>query len=235
MEINVLIPENEGPEAEGPRSAAQRAVERSLARRRAAVTDEVERLVAATFALIRDTGELEPRVSAIVAAAGLSNQAFYRHFRSKHELLVAALDTGIQELASYLEHRMDKAADPVAAVRAWIRGMLQQALDPEAAAATRPFALARGRLADAYPDEVARTERRLTEPLRAAIAAASAAGRMPGAHPDADAEALYHLCMGWLEARLVERGDPPADSAARLERFALAGLGEPAEEPGRGA
>ena len=213
-------------------SAADRAVERSLARRRSAYADEVDRLVAATLRIARATGTLEPRVSEIVASAGLSNQAFYKHFRSKHELLVAVLDTGTQQLAEYLEHRMAQAAHPLGAVRAWIQGMLQQALDPDAAEATRPFALARGRLAESFPEEVAQSERRLTEPLRAVIAAGRESGVFPAADPDFDAEALYHLAMGWMQGRLLERSDAAAESAARLETFALAGLGVSRAEGG---
>jgi hypothetical protein len=103
--------------------------------------------------------------------------------------------------------------------------MLQQALDPDAAEATRPFALARGRLAEALPDEVAQSERRLTEPLRAVLAAGRESGVFASADPDFDAEALYHLAMGWMQARLLERDDVSAESAARLEAFALRGLG----------
>lgn len=178
----------------------------------------------ATLALIRERGELEPPVAAIVRRARLSNQTFYRHFRSKHELLVAVLDHGIALLADYLEARMAAAPDPVERVRAWVRGMLAQALDVRGAEATRPFALARGRLARHYPDEVARSEQRLAALARRAIAEAKAAGDLPDAEPDADAEALYHLAMGWLEARL--RSGEPAErrQASRLEAFAMAGL-----------
>lgn len=213
------------PEIVTGASAAERAVERSLSRRRATYADEIERLVSAAFELIRERGELEPRVGEIVAAAGSSNQAFYKHFRSKHELLVAVLDAGIERLAAYLVHRMEGAGDPVTAIREWLRGMLLQALDPDAAEATRPFALARGRLAEAFPAEVARSERRLTEPLRDAIAAARAQDRVVSSEPGQDAEALYHLAMGWLEARLLEEAEPDEAHAQRLEAFALAGLG----------
>jgi AcrR family transcriptional regulator len=204
--------------------AAEGAVERALARQRAAYAAEVDQLVGAALALIRERGELEPPVAAIVRRARLSNQAFYRHFRGKHELLVAVLDHGIALLAEYLEARMAAASDPVERVRAWVRGMLAQALNARGAEATRPFALARGRLARQYPDEVARSERRLTALVRGAIAEAKAAGALPDADPDADAEALYHLAMGWLESRLVT--DDPAErrEAARLEAFAMAGL-----------
>ena len=137
-------------------------MDRALSRQRATYAREAGRLVQATLRLIRERGVLEPSVAAIVRAAGLSNQAFYRHFRTKHELLVAVLDEGIRLLATYLEQRMAAAATPAAQVEAWLRGVLEQALHPRGAAATRPFAVRRGELALHYPEEVARSERQLT-------------------------------------------------------------------------
>lgn len=216
------------PEVEGnpsDRSAVGLAVDRSLEARRAAALDEVERLVRAAFAVIARSGGLDPRVSDILSEAGLSNQAFYRHFRGKHELLVAVLDEGIRGLANYLAKRMSKAASPALAVREWIRGMAAQARDLTGAQATRPFALARGRLAESFPTEVARSQAQITAPLRAALSEARAAGEMPAVEPDRDAEILYHLMMGWIEARLVESRVPEAREVEALEAFALAGLG----------
>ncbi len=212
------------PRGPGRAPAVQRAVDRALERQRAAYAAEADKLVQAALALIRERGELEPPVAAIVRRARLSNQAFYRHFRGKHELLVAVLDHGIALLADYLATRMAKSASPTERVRAWLRGMLEQALDSRGAEATRPFALARSQLARHYPEEVARSEQRLTALLRTALEEAKAAGELRGADPEADAEALYHLAMGWLETRLVE--DDPAEraQAARLEAFAMAGL-----------
>jgi len=204
--------------------AVERAVERSLQRQRAAYAAEAEKLVQAALALIRERGELEPPVAAIVKRARLSNQAFYRHFRGKHELLVAVLDHGIALLEDYLRARMAAAPSASERVRAWLRGMLEQALNSRGAEATRPFALARSQLARHYPEEVAASEQRLAALVREAIAEAKRSGELPGADPDADAEALYHLAMGWLETRLLE--DDPAEraQAKRLEAFALAGL-----------
>lgn len=208
----------------GGRGAVDRAVERALEAQRAAYAAEAERLVQAALALIRERGELEPPVAAIVRRAKLSNQAFYRHFRSKHELLVAVLDRGIALLEDYLRERMTSAPNATERIRAWLRGMLEQALNARGAEATRPFALARSQLARHHPAEVAASEQRLTALVREAIAQAKDAGELPGADPDADAEALYHLAMGWLETRLVE--DDPAEraQAKRLEAFAMAGL-----------
>ncbi len=190
-----------------PRPVARSSIRpsiRSLALRRELARGEVERLVRAAFAMIERSGGLDPKVSDILAEAGLSNQAFYRHFRSKHELLVAVLDEGIRGLAEYLAARMATAGGPVPAIREWVRGMAAQAQDPAGAKASRPFALARGRLAEAFPAEVALSRAQLTAPLRDALADAREAGQLADADPEQDAEALYHLMMGWIEARLVE-------------------------------
>ena len=203
---------------------AERVVERALSERRAAYTDEVRRLVEAAFVLIERTGELEPRVGDIVREAGLSNQTFYRHFASKQALLVAVLDEGARILASYLAHRMRRSASPTGQIREWLRGILEQALSPGAAAATRPFAMARVRLAEAHPAEVAESERQLTALVREAIRAGVAAGELPNADPDRDAETLYHQAMGWLQARLLESALPRRRDAERLVEFALHGL-----------
>jgi AcrR family transcriptional regulator len=211
-------PENHGG------SLAEQAVDRALSEKRSAYQDEVRRLVQAAFVLIERKGELEPRVGDIVREAGLSNQAFYRHFPTKHALLVAVLDEGIRMLAGYVGHRMSAVQSPTARVREWLRGMLEQALSPEAAAATRPFAMARSRLARAYPSEVARSEAQLTALLRDAIRAGVDAGELPHADPERDAEMLYHQAMSWLEARLADPRRPSREAAERLVEFALHGL-----------
>jgi len=205
-------------------SATSAIAERSLRARRAATEAEVGRLIEAALAVIRRTGQLEPTVGDIVREAGLHNQAFYRHFRSKHELLAAVLDHGIAVLASYVGHRMAQAETPAEQVRAWIAGVLEQALHPTGAEATRPFALSRGRLAEVCPEAVRESERRLTALLAAAIEAGRARGDFPDADPERDAELIHALAMGFVERGLAANAAPSRDDAARLEAFALAGL-----------
>ena len=226
MENKVLESEIAARAAAGRAGAGtvERAALRSLAGRQLAYQAEIQRLLDAAFTLIQQTGALEPRVGEIVREAGLSNQAFYRHFRSKHELLVAVLDRGVELLAGYLAHRMEGASSPSARVRAWLDGLLAQALDPSAADATRPFALARGRLAEFYPQEIAESERRVTALAEVALRDARAVGELPGADPERDAESLYHLAMGWVQARLVSGGGADRADAERLVAFAFRGL-----------
>ncbi|MBW2244709.1 MAG: TetR/AcrR family transcriptional regulator [Deltaproteobacteria bacterium] len=234
MQNNVLTREKPAPPLSQEASHATRAVERTLARQRAAYESEVRRLVEATLVLIERTGRLEPTVSEITAESGLSNQAFYKHFRSKHELFVAVLDEGMRILASYLDHQMRAQTEPRLRVRAWIAGLLEQALNPDAAAATRPFTLSRDPLSARFPNEVAESERQLTGLAAAAIREGQAAGEMTAADPDRDAESLYHLAMGWIQARLRQSEEPgqassaERDDAERLIDFALAGLCRPA-------
>ena len=205
-------------------SLASQAVDRALARRRTTYADEVRRLVDAGFELIRQSGRLEPRVSEIVRVAGLSNQAFYRHFRSKDELLVTVLDEGIRQLAGYLQHRMARVDSPEQKIREWIAGLCEQALNPGAAEATRPFALSRSRLSERFPQEVQRSETRMTAILRDAIEAATEAGEFSDTSPDRDAAMVYGLAMGWMQQRLAQPEPPSREDAEHLIEFALAGL-----------
>lgn len=113
-------------------SAAQEA----LARREAAYAEEVRRLLDAGLGVMRRCGTTSrPRVADIVAAAGLSNDAFYRHFRSKDALVAALVDDGALRLRSYLDHQMAKASSPEAKVRTWVEGVMSQA-EGEVAATT---------------------------------------------------------------------------------------------------
>lgn len=191
---------------------------RTLRDRSDAYADEVRRLLDAAFAVMRRTGSVDPRVSDIVREAGLSNQAFYRHFRSKDELLLAVLDDGQRLLVSYLQSRLDRVGSGAPQVRAWIEGVLEQARNPEAAANTRPFTANSARLADLYPDGTARSREQVVAPLRAAIADT-------GGDPDRDADAIYHLAMG-RAGDAIARGQAPTKSEVEhLVAFALRGIG----------
>ena len=79
--------------------------DRSLADRHETYAAEIRTLLDAALTVMRREETIDPRVSDIVRTAGLSNQAFYRHFRGKDELLVALLDDGRQRLLATIERR----------------------------------------------------------------------------------------------------------------------------------
>jgi AcrR family transcriptional regulator len=194
---------------------------RTLEERATAYADEVRRLVDAAYGVMRRTGSLDPRVSDIVRAAGLSNQAFYRHFRGKDELLLAVLEDGQRRLVAALERRMARATTGAGEVQAWVEGLLEQARNPEAAANTRPFAVNGARLTERYPEATASQRERVVAPLRDAVAAAGGDARR-------DADAIYHLAMGRTEDAIVRREPPSREDVAHLVAFALRAIGAPA-------
>src|SRR6266568_5963914 len=103
---------------------ARRAIERSTAERQATYVEEIRTLVEAAYRVIEKTGNFDPPLRDILKVPGLSTQAFYKHFRSKDELLLVLLDDGRRRLIGYLRHRMEKAPTPEGRVRAWIEGVL---------------------------------------------------------------------------------------------------------------
>jgi AcrR family transcriptional regulator len=197
---------------------AETLVDRALDERRAAYADEVRRLIDAAYAMKRSTGELDPRVGDVVRAAGLSNQAFYRHFKSKDELLLAVLTDGQHRLLATLQSRMARAEPGAPRVAAWIEGVMAQARNADAAENTRPFAINGARIADRFPDEWSASRERLMAPLRDAVSDA-------GGDPDRDADAIYHLTFGEMEDALKRRAHPSREDVEHLVQFALKGAG----------
>jgi AcrR family transcriptional regulator len=200
----------------------ERAVaERTLRDRTRVYADEVRRLVDATYAVMRRNDSLDPRVQDIVREAGLSNQAFYRHFRGKDELLLAVLDDGQARLVATLERRMARAEPGAGQVRAWIEGVSEQARNPEAAANTRPFLVNGARLAERYPEATATQRERVVAPLRGAVATL-------GGDPVRDADAIYHLTMDRTQDAIARRVLPARDEVDHTVAFALRAIGESA-------
>jgi AcrR family transcriptional regulator len=190
---------------------------RAVAERLESYAGEVRRLLDAAYAVMARTGDIEPRVGDIVKEAGLSNQAFYRHFAGRDALLVALLDDGQRRLVETLERRMRRVEAGTPRVRAWIEGVLEQARNADAAENTRPFAINGVRLTDRFPAETAASYERLLAPLRDAIADA-------GGDPERDTAAVREIAMGTMNRFLVERRTPSADDVEHVVQFALAGL-----------
>ncbi|MGW0664764.1 TetR/AcrR family transcriptional regulator [Streptodolium elevatio] len=216
--------EDQSPPA--PVGLVREAVRRPLAARWAVYTEEVQRLVDATYRVVERTGSLDPTVREILRESGLSNQAFYRHFRSKDELLVALLDDGRRRMAEYLRRRMEAAEDTPGRVRGWIEGVLAQAGDPVAAARTRPFLSHQDRLAELFPAEQRSSAEAMLAPLEGVLRSEYAERRPDEVRdPSADALAVYRLTLAALHDHLRARTSPTSDETAHLVRFACNGLG----------
>lgn len=199
----------------------QRAINRSLQKRTASATEDVERIIEATYRVLARTGAVDPRMREILQEAGLSTQAFYRHFTSKDELLLVVLDDGRIRLADYLRHRMDKASPGVPRLRAWVEGMFAQATDPVAAARTRPFIVNVYRLMEQYPEEQQRSIDVLVKQVAATLTEAHDAGQLGRPPTPADASAIYHLTVSPMENHIALGTRPTRDEIAGIVDFSL--------------
>jgi AcrR family transcriptional regulator len=192
---------------------AARAVRRALAARESTYNLEVQRLLEAGLSLMSE-GEKSPRVVDIVKRAGLSNQAFYRHFEGKDELVAAVFDSGAYRLDTYLRHQVDKAGTPIDQLRAWIRGVLSQAR-PAVAAQTRA-ALAAFRL---LPVD---SQVRQNPPAGMAVLTEILTD-LGTSDPERDANAIGLLSFGRLD-QLLWSGPPSRADEEHIFEFCLAAL-----------
>lgn len=189
---------------------ATRIALRTLAARGTDYSDEVRRLLDAGREVMRQNGTTaKARVADIVTAAGLSNDAFYRHFASKEALVAAILEDGAERLASYLHHQMEKETTPEGKVRRWIEGVLSQAADDEIATATLAVLWNAGNDANRLndPSTSARLAPLLHEPLR----------QLGSTDAELDALLAAYAIIGKLNDYLWQRTRPtPAETEGML-------------------
>lgn len=209
------------------RPLVDRAITRALSDQYAVAAQEVDRIIEATYRVIEREGTVDPRIRDILEEAGLATQAFYRHFKSKDELLLVLLDDGRRRIAQYLVHRMEKADDPVSAVRAWIEGVLAQASNPDAASRTRPFIIGLQRLAEQYNEEQATSVALLVDLLEAPVRDGIAADLFVDADSRLSATYIYDVAVTVMEDHLLQGTTPTPAETEQLAAFCIRGLGGP--------
>jgi len=74
-----------------------------------------ERIVAIAAARIRESGTEQPGVAEIMRAAGLTHGGFYKHFGSRQELIVEAVERALTDSESRVPELTAGAEDPLAA------------------------------------------------------------------------------------------------------------------------
>jgi AcrR family transcriptional regulator len=186
---------------------------------------EVELLINATWAVAARTGSIEPGVREILQEAGLSTKAFYRHFRSKDELLLVALDRASNVLVEYLEYRMARAPDPLAKVSEWIDGCLRQAVNPSAARRILPWTLGFGRIASLFPEQLQRNQDAIKALLEREIRAAVDSGTGHSPDPAGDAEIIFAFTAHTTHHCLLKGIAPDEETTRQLAAFAQRALG----------
>ncbi|MGC4963217.1 TetR/AcrR family transcriptional regulator [Gordonia sp. DT101] len=189
---------------------ARRIAARSVAKRESGYADEIRRLIDAGRNVMAESGYVSvPRVADIVAAAGLSNDAFYRHFRSKDDLIAAILEDGTDRLCSYLAHQMGKEGTARGQVVRWVEGVLSQA-QTDSAQTTRAVLWNVGsvnqEVMSSPPSVNARLAELLHEPLR----------ELGSGDPVFDARLISNTTVGALSDYLWRKDSPTGHDISRI-------------------
>jgi AcrR family transcriptional regulator len=82
--------------------------------------DEKQRIMRTAYELIQRDGSKETSVHDVLDAAGLSTRAFYRHVRSRDELVLEMYRVDCERVNATLAAAVTSAPDPLAALAAWI-------------------------------------------------------------------------------------------------------------------
>jgi len=186
-------------------TGAPRGVERALAPRRQRYEQEVERLLEAALQVMRERDTANPGVTEILAVSGLSTTAFYRHFPTKDDLLLALLERAHVRTRDHLLQRLSACPDPGGRVAEWVRGMFSLLRTDELVAANRPFLLAHPRLLERFPGEITAGFDGLVAPLAEAIGEARRGVGADASTAGADARLAMQHVFGILVDRAALR------------------------------
>jgi AcrR family transcriptional regulator len=201
-------------------SVVGRMARRATAQREAAYAEEVRRLMEAGLDVMRQAGTAaSPRVADIVRAAGLSNDAFYRHFASKEELVAAILEAGTERLVEYLEHQMAKERTPKGQLRRWVEGIMSQASNREVADATRAVVWNGSQVGDGSRRDTASSYVPLAQLLSEPLVG------LGSRDPERDASVLVQAVMGRMQDFLWRRIEPTDTDVSHLVAFCLSAVG----------
>lgn len=204
-----------GPGAGGDVSLGELAVRRPLRRVQADAEQDV-RLLLDTARELMQSGAM-PRVADIVRATGMSNDAFYRYFKTKDDLVAAIVDDGARRLLDSVQRRMAQARGAERRVKVAVQVVMKQASDPNVALATRNVFGNSSRSVPADRFGRARMEIGLADLLRGPLT------ELGARDPQRDALAAGVLIMGMLNYFLWQQANPSTRDVDHLVRYLLLG------------
>jgi AcrR family transcriptional regulator len=186
---------------------------------------EARALVEAGMAVLRRSSATKLTVADVLDEAGLSTRAFYRHFQSKGELILAVYQHDNRRSIERLRSRIAAAGSTLDALEEWVEYSLGVGFAPRRSRRTMTLWREGGRLWAQYPGEYNAIINGLVEPLTGVLERGREEGVFPCADPHLDALSIHAVV--W---RLVERklgGDTSLDHAtatAYVLRFCLPAL-----------
>jgi AcrR family transcriptional regulator len=183
-------------------------------------------IVDAALRVMRQNGYAAAQISDILGEAGLSTRAFYRHFQSKDDLLLAVFRDNAESTSRRLSARVLAAGAPPAQLDAWVDEILSLGYDRRRARRAALFASGAARRTAGYAEENRRAEQSLIDPLLEVLQAGVRSGDFPAAEPDTDARTIFALVWRFAMAGMAGVPPIPREEASRhVQRFVLPALG----------
>lgn len=191
----------------------------------AEVSERSRIMEAAHRCLAANNGEAVS-VTDILREAGLSTRAFYRHFGSKDDLLIAMFRYDRDRVLARLRAAVAAAQSPADSLRAWIEGYLGLASGPRRRQRVDVLSSAEIRRASGYgverTDWMAQHQAEIAAILRQGVRD----GSFPMANAEPDAGAIHAMITEALAAQFDGSARvSAAESAGQLIDFAFRALG----------
>ena len=191
--------------------------------------DERDLILKTAWEVLEIAGYESLKIRLVLRRSGLSTHAFYRHFKTKDDLLVALLQ---QELSRALSLLTELTADgtPLERVRAWVDAVVSLAYGRNAGPRAKMITLLTATLPEhlrqsfleASPDRYS-----ASVPLQAAIEDGVASGDFRSVDPARDAQLILALCNRITEGRPAWLPLDRAEGVAVIVDFAVRGLQGP--------
>jgi len=172
--------------------------------------DDTERRMvmdAAVRVMVRN-GYASMSVADVLAEANLTTSSFYRHFASKDALAEALVRRDTRSARRSLDRAIEHAADPLAALDAWLEAVLDLFYEPGRAERTMVLSASDVMSSHRMPSVAEEMRWVLAEPVSDVLRAGHAAGVLHSPHPEADAVTLFSIvssaaisARGWLSTR----------------------------------
>ena len=183
--------------------------------------DERKALIDAGLSVLRRAGSEGFTVGDVLTEAHLSTRAFYRHFGSKDELVLAVYERESLASQKRMRDRMTASGSVRGALEVWIDETLALAFSPSRAKRTRPLAREGLRLEAQFPNEFARIVAGILDPLVAVLRL------VPTPTPEWDARTMHTITWSLVQSKLAGVDITREQAREHALRFCLPVIGQP--------
>jgi AcrR family transcriptional regulator len=187
---------------------------------------EQSRIIEAAYRCLAASNGDGISVTDILREAGLSTRAFYRHFDSKDNLLLAMYRRDSDSLHAELDAAAHAAESPAEALRQWIEGYLRLTWHPRRRQRVLVLSSAELLRTTGYADERARSMTQMQDGIAEILRRGLADRSFPWADPEPDARAIRAMLTEAFAEQMSASAKVTATAAAAdLIDFAFRALG----------